>query len=359
MNPSGTDSTPASPRGAPAAKAAAPFDAPRLAVLLQSMHEAADAARGVTRPRFRATLTVEDKASGGPFDPVTDADRDAEALIREHLCRAHPDIGFLGEESGSVAAGFGPVGSDLAGTDPRARGARASRAGWSIRSTGRGAFITGMPLWGTLIALHDGRDVVLGLLDQPVLGERYVGGPDGATLHVDGSVRPLRARGGRTLGEAVLCCTTPEMFDKIEERARVRTGRGGRARLVRYGGDCYAYAQLAAGHVDVIVESDLKPWDVQALIPLVRGCRRHRQRLVRRRWRERRPDRRRGLVGAARRGARLARRPLSRGPRCAGDGCPDSPPAADCALAGSASPTRPAPTSFADETRAADSSHAR
>ena len=155
----------------------------------------------------------------------------------------------------------------------RSRAARRASRGacWVVDPIdGTRAFITGMPLWGTLIALNDGREATLGLLDQPVLGERYVGRRDGAFLHARGSVRRLRARSGRTLAQASLCCTTPDMFDADERAAFERLAAA--ARLVRYGGDCYAYAQLAAGHVDLVVESDLKPWDVQALVPLVRGA---------------------------------------------------------------------------------------
>lgn len=240
-----------------------PFDAAHLARLLESMHGAADAARDITRARFREPLAIDDKAEGDAFDPVTSADRDAEAIIRDHLERAHPDIGFLGEESAQAserAAGRAAGSSSSAG------------ARWVVDPIdGTRAFISGMPLWGTLIALHDGCEVRLGLLDQPVIGERYVGQPGGAMLHAGGSVRRLAARRGRVLAEAVLCCTTPEMFAPGEELAAFeRIARA--ARLVRYGGDCYAYAQLAAGHVDVVVESDLKPWDVQALIPIVRGA---------------------------------------------------------------------------------------
>jgi len=239
----------------PSSSPAPPFDTARLARLLEAMHDAADKARHVTRSRFRAPLVVDDKGPGDAFDPVTDADRDAEALIRERLLRAAPEIAFRGEESSADAGDASDAGPSWV-VDP---------------IDGTRAFITGMPLWGTLIALHDGVDVALGLLDQPILGERYVGGPDGAVLYVEGSVRRLGTRTGRTLAEASLCCTTPAMFTDEEEREAF--GRvAERARLVRYGGDCYAYAQLAAGHVDVVIEADLQPWDIQALIPIVRGA---------------------------------------------------------------------------------------
>jgi len=233
------------------------LDAARLAALLDAMHGAADVARGVTVAGFRAPLAIDDKAPGDLFDPVTDADREAEALIRAHLGRAHPDIAFVGEES-------------AAGDMPRFGGG--GEPTWVVDPIdGTRAFITGMPLWGTLIALHDGEGVALGMLDQPILGERYVGGPDGATLHADGSVRRLSTRDGRTLAEASLCCTTPDMFTSGDERAAFERVAAS-ARLTRYGGDCYAYAQLAAGHVDIVVEGDLRAWDIQALIPIVVGA---------------------------------------------------------------------------------------
>ena len=233
----------------------------RLAACLASMHRAADAARTVTAARFRdagGALAVDDKGAGGDvFDPVTDADREAEALIRACLHRDHPDIGFVGEESAAAGApGFGDGAGPTWVVDP---------------IDGTRAFITGMPLWGTLVALHDGRGVALGLLDQPILDERYVGTPDGATLRAGGATRPLASRGGRALAAASLCCTTPDMFAAGEERAAFERVAA-RARLVRYGGDCYAYARLAAGFVDVVVESDLRAWDVQALIPIVVGA---------------------------------------------------------------------------------------
>lgn len=230
----------------------ATHDAARLDGLLDAMHAAADAARAITVPRFRAAIDIDNKAGADAFDPVTSADRDAETCLRDHLLAAFPDVGFVGEESSQTmhAAGSAWVVDPIDGTR---------------------AFITGMPLWGTLIAFNDGDEAVLGLMDQPVLGERYVGRPGNASLHVDGRVQRLSTRRGVAMAEAMVCCTTPDMFTTDAERqafGRVASA----ARLVRYGGDCYAYAQLAAGHIDIVIESDLKPWDIQALIPLIESA---------------------------------------------------------------------------------------
>jgi len=225
--------------------------------LLDAMHGAANAARAVTAARFREPLDVDDKAPGDTFDPVTDADRDAETAIRDALAVRFPTIAFRGEESAAS-----PTPGDATPSGPS----------WVVDPIdGTRAFITGIPVWGTLIALNDGHEVVLGLLDQPILGDRYVGTPTEATLHRGGSVQRLKTRGGRMLAEASLCCTTPDMFNAGAERAAFDRVAA-LARLVRYGGDCYAFAQLAAGQVDVVVESDLKPWDIQALVPLIRGA---------------------------------------------------------------------------------------
>ena len=244
--------------GAPAALAA-PLDA---------AHAAADAAAAVTLAGFRADLPVDDKGAGrgdgtgggGVFDPVTRADREAEAVIRAALAERCPDVGFVGEESAG-GAGAGERG---------ASGAAAGRR-WIVDPIdGTRAYIAGIPVWGTLVALADGAEPVLGLMDQPWLGERFVGHPDGAVLHDRHGTRPLRARTGRRLGAAVLCATSPEMFPAADRAAFDRVAAD--ALTVRWGTDCYGYAMLAAGHVDAVVEAGLSAWDVAALVPVVRGA---------------------------------------------------------------------------------------
>lgn len=199
------------------------------------------------RPYFRSGLEVTDKKDKGEgrYSPVTAADQGAEAAIRALIQAEHPDHGILGEEHGHENPG--------------------ARLTWVIDPIdGTKAFITGLPTWGTLIALNEGGRPVLGVMDQPILGERFTGGPDGAFL---GATR-LRTRACPRLAEAKLCCTEPDMFAPGAEReAFDRLAR--QVALRRFGTDCYAYGMLAHGFVDLVVEASMAPWDIQALIPIV------------------------------------------------------------------------------------------
>lgn len=236
-----------------------------LATLLEAAHAAADAAASITLAGFRAGLRVEDKAAGtgAHIDPVTRADRDAEAAIRDVLATRCPGIAFVGEESAASAPAEAPDVGD-AGDGTRRR--------WVVDPIdGTRAYIAGIPVWGTLVALSDERGPVFGLLDQPYVGERFVGHAGGSTLVTRHGTRELRTRAGRGLAEAVLCATAPEMFAagaETEAFARVAA----RAMTVRWGTDCYGYAMLAAGCVDAVVEAGLSAWDTEALIPLILGA---------------------------------------------------------------------------------------
>lgn len=214
---------------------------------LSFAEELAEAAAAVIRPHFRAPLAVEDKG-GNLFDPVTVADRDAERIMRTMIQERYPDHGVFGEEEGR-SGGRSPLTWVLDPID------------------GTRAFITGMPLWGTLIALNDGSRPVLGVMNQPFTGERIIGTPTSARL----GTRPLRTRPCERLDEARLMCTTPEMFQTPAQRSAF-DDLAARVRLRRFGGDCYAYCMLAAGHVDIVVEAALQPYDVQALIPIIEGA---------------------------------------------------------------------------------------
>lgn len=214
-------------------------------------HRLADAAAAQSLPLFRRHGDIEDKAAatgGRRFDPVTAADRAAETAMRDLIAATYPDHGILGEEHARVA-----------GTSPLT---------WVLDPIdGTRAFITGLPLWGTLIALNDGERPVLGMMDQPFTRERFVGTGQAAWL----GELPLSTRPCASLAEARLMCTTPEMFADAGEW-QAFSGVARRARLVRYGGDCYAYCMVAAGHVDAVVEAGLQPYDVQALIPIIEGA---------------------------------------------------------------------------------------
>jgi histidinol phosphatase-like enzyme (inositol monophosphatase family) len=214
-------------------------------------HRAADAAAKVTLQWFHAPLIADNKRQDG-FDPVTIADRDAETAIRALLAEEAPDDAILGEEFG----------------------ASSGRSGWRWvldPIDGTRAFITGIPLWTTLIGLEKDGEPVLGLIDQPYLRERYVGTPEGAQL-LRGAEAPecLHIRHTEKLTTAVLMCTTPHMFNPAEAAAFQQVSDA--ARLTRFGADAYAYAQLAAGRVDLVIEAGLQLFDIAALIPVVRGA---------------------------------------------------------------------------------------
>lgn len=200
----------------------------------------ADAARGVTLGAV--DRAAEDKGAGGVYDPVTAADREAERVIRALIEEAFPDHGIAGEEYGEKAG--------------------AGRYVWSLDPIdGTRAFICGLPSWTTLIALLEDGAPVVGLIDVPALDERYLGFA-GAT--------GLRASGCCSLAEARAATTDPYLFAGAEAEGFERLRRT--ARLTRYGYDAYAYARLAAGSVDLVAESGLKPHDYNALIPVVRAA---------------------------------------------------------------------------------------
>lgn len=216
-------------------------------------HRLADAAGDVIRPHFRRQLEVTDKSDGAAgFDPVTIADRDAEAAIRALIHAEHPDHGIIGEEHG-VESGASPL-------------------SWVIDPIdGTRAFICGMPLWGVLIALNDGARPILGVLDQPVIGERFIGDGKRAVFLHNGTAMPLRTRACHDLSSAVVTTTHPTAYFTPLEQALFGS-ISARAKMTRFGGDCYAYALLAMGFIDVVIEAALKPYDVQALIPIIEGA---------------------------------------------------------------------------------------
>lgn len=203
-------------------------------------------ARGETLWRFAAGVETSDKGERA-FDPVTEADREAERVMREAIERRFPDHGISGEEFGDTPG--------------------ASRWSWSLDPVdGTRSFICGLPTWVTLIALLDEDQPVLGVIDAPCLDQLHVGHGAKASL---GSSR-LSTSGITSLAEARLSTTDPYLFEGREAEGFAAVRRA--ARVTRYGHDGYAYARLAAGQLDLIVESQLKPHDYNALIPLVRAA---------------------------------------------------------------------------------------
>ena len=211
----------------------------------------ADAAREETLRRWRSGCDVQDKSGGGPFDPVTEADRAAERVMRGLIDGAYPHHGVSGEEFPPKQ----PLGPYRWSLDP---------------IDGTRSFTCGLPTWVTLIALLENEVPVLGLIDVPCLDERYVGW-DGATwLHVRGSTTQMQTSQCTLLSHARLSTTDPFLFAGAEAMAfeDVRAS----TRVARYGHDGYAYARLAAGDIDLVIEGGLKEYDYQALIPVVRGA---------------------------------------------------------------------------------------
>lgn len=211
------------------------------------MRRIATAAAAETLPRFRSQGAVVNKLSGG-FDPVTEADREAERAIRALIGAQFPDHGILGEEHGSENL--------------------ASRHVWVIDPIdGTRAFISGLPVWGTLVGLTVDGDAVAGLMSQPFTGELFYANADGAFYEGPGGPRKLGARKTTKLEDATLFTTTPALF-KGEARSRFDLFET-KVQLSRYGTDCYAFAMVAAGTVDIVADPGLKPYDIVALIPII------------------------------------------------------------------------------------------
>ena len=201
-------------------------------------------------PFFRTALAIENKQTGG-FDPVTAADRAAEQAMRSLIRRAFPDHGILGEEYGAehTEAEYVWVLDPIDGTK---------------------SFIAGMPAWGTLIGLMRFGEPVFGMMHQPFIKERFTG--DGGAARYRGPVgnRDLHVRKCASLRDAVLYTTSPLLMNETD-RATFRTVENA-VKLSRYGGDCYAYCMLAAGQIDLIIETEIKPHDIVPLIPIINGA---------------------------------------------------------------------------------------
>ena len=220
--------------------------------LIAFANRLADTSGAVIRPFFRQPIAVTHKDGVHAFDPVTEADRGAERALRELIARERPADGILGEEYGETL-----------GT---------SNYRWVLDPVdGTRAFITGRHEWGSLIALEDKGQAVLGILDQPVLGERFVGADGAAHLLQAGRSTKLQVRECPALKDAILCATDPSAyFSQSEQQAFARVQA--QTRMTRYGGDCYLFAALALGFVDLVIEAGFHAWDAAALIPIVEGA---------------------------------------------------------------------------------------
>ncbi len=213
------------------------------------MAELAEVAARETLPRFRLPMVIENKLGAGGFDPVTQADKAAEAALRNAIAARFPEHGLRGEE-----------GEDQPGSGPFA---------WIIDPIdGTRSFMSGMPTWGTLIGLLENGVPRFGMMSQPFVGERFIGGDGVAELVRGREVTRLCCRSTTTLAQATLFATTPDMFAPGRERDAF-DALAANVRLTRYGADCYAYCLLAAGHLDLVVEASLGFYDIAPLIPII------------------------------------------------------------------------------------------
>ncbi len=227
--------------------------------LVAFLDELADVSGRAILPHFRSSMAVENKLASTQvekaFDPVTVADRAAEEAMRGLITARYPAHGILGEEFGRERLDAEHV--------------------WVLDPIdGTRSFISGLPVWGTLIGLERNRRPVAGMMHQPFTGERFAGVADGVTRRAwyrgPGGDRSLKTRACASLSDAVLFTTSPHLF-KAEERPAYDRVEGA-VKLFRYGVDCYAYAMVAAGLVDCVVESGLQPYDIAALIPVIEGA---------------------------------------------------------------------------------------
>ena len=219
--------------------------------LVATAHALADAARVATLQHFRRADLVADTKEEQRFDPVTAADRLSEERMRAILARRRPDDAILGEE-------FGPK----AGT---------SGLTWVLDPIdGTRGYLSGTPTWGVLISVRDEAGPIYGIIDQPYIGERFEGGLGRARVVGPMGEAALSARPPRPLAEAIVFSTFPEVGTPEEGTAFRRVAA--KARLVRYGTDCYAYALIAAGQIDLVIEAGLQAYDVQAPIAVIEAA---------------------------------------------------------------------------------------
>lgn len=211
-----------------------------------------DEAGTVALKYFRTPVPIENKKQDGEFDPVTQADREVELLIRERITSKYPDHGIVGEE-------FGATNVD-------------KPSQWIIDPIdGTRAFMSGMTGWGLLLGFIENNQPLIGFMHQPYLEETWVGTPDGSCLIRRGETQFITTSATTNLSDSVLYCTHPEMFGSAQRLSNFEN-LASHVKLMRYGGDCYAYCLLAMGFIDLIVEDDLQPYDILPLVPIINGA---------------------------------------------------------------------------------------
>lgn len=219
--------------------------------LVATAHALADAARAAILPHFRSHGLDADNKDQAAFDPVTIADRNAEVAMRAVLADLRPDDAIIGEEFGPKSGTSGLI--------------------WVLDPVdGTRSFLSGTPTWGVLIAVGTEDGPIFGIIDQPYIGERFVGGFGQAHLDGPAGHSVLRTRPARPLDQAILFTTFPEV-GTAREGAAFRA-LSAQTRLTRYGTDCYAYALIAAGQIDLVVEAGLHIYDIQAPMAVIEAA---------------------------------------------------------------------------------------
>ncbi len=227
------------------------IDASLRAELMHVANLLADAARPETLKHFRTSALVADDKGGGLFDPVTVADRASEKVMRAVLARERPNDAILGEEFGHQSGTTGLT--------------------WVLDPIdGTRGYISGTPTWGVLISVADQTGPVFGIIDQPYIGERFAGGFGLAEVSGPLGKAALACRPSRSLSEATILTTYPEVG--TEEEGRAFHAVAAQCKLARYGMDCYGYALLAAGQVDLVIEAGLNAYDIQAPIAVIQAA---------------------------------------------------------------------------------------
>lgn len=219
--------------------------------LLRVANLLADTARPETLRYFRQTdLSAENKDAGG-YDPVTVADKAAEKAMRSVLAKERPDDGIIGEEYGITTGKSGLT--------------------WVLDPIdGTRGYVSGTPTWGILISVADETGPLLGLIDQPYINERFIGGFGRSYMMGPTGEKPLGVRTGQALANARLMSTFPEVGSKAEAAAFHAVAA--QAQLTRYGMDCYGYALLAAGQIDLVIEAGLQAYDIHAPIAVIQAA---------------------------------------------------------------------------------------
>ena len=216
--------------------------------LTQFALKLAEASAKIILPQFRKNITIDNKLDAG-WDPVTEADRSAERVIRELIEKHFPSHGIIGEEFGNKS-----------GT---------STYSWVLDPIdGTRSFVIGMPTWATLVGLYRDGQPLLGVMNQPYVGEMFYGNPDGAWHKHNGTTQAIRVRPHVPLSKAALGTTSPYLYDDNSNFETLRKS----VTAHRFGGDAYFFALLAAGHLDIAMDPKLQIYDIAALIPIIKGA---------------------------------------------------------------------------------------